>query len=71
VTYSDTWTAQTLETPGGVGKHPVATMTFVRSQKLSNGATSKAEVAISPDVPGGTVGLDARAERERADRFGH
>ncbi len=55
VTYFDTWTAQTLETPGKVGKHPVATMTFVRAQKLSNGATSKAEVVISPDVPGGTV----------------
>ncbi len=72
MTYFDTWTAQTLETPGGVGKHPVATMTFVRSQKLSNGATSKAEVVISPDVPGGTMRWKAETEMsQQALDFGH
>lgn len=55
VSYLDTWVAQTLEVPGKVGNHPVSTVRLHRTQKLSNGASSKAEVVVSPDVPGGTV----------------
>lgn len=80
VTYFDTWVAQSLEAPGTVGTHAVATMTFVRSQKLSNGATSKDEVVISPDVPGGTVRWTSKLElngktqtevSQQAVDFGH
>jgi hypothetical protein len=55
VSYFDTWVAQTLEVPGKVGKHAVALVTLARKQKISNGASSKADVVMSPDVPGGTV----------------
>ncbi len=44
------------------GSHPVATVTFVREQKLSNDAVSKDEVVISPEVPGGVVTWTARLE---------
>lgn len=62
VTYFDTWLAQTLEVPGTVGSHAVSTVTFVRKQKLSNDATSKDEVVLSPEVPGGVVRWTSRHE---------
>ncbi len=55
VSYLDTWVAKTLEVPGKVGKHDVSLVTLQRTQKISNGASNKAEVVVSPDVPGGTV----------------